>query len=370
MRNHQWLKRMGILAAALLGASSIHAQDVTFNTLPALRVTTPVPSGLHVPGDADGNGVSDIFLFNANTSQVAYWLMNTSDATGAVTKLSSHTFNVTTGYFVGAIGDFNSDGLADLVFTSSKNDLYLWTNNGQGGFTSTQLDSYPAGWLLIGAGDVDGDGQDDLLWLNPTACQFGYWLMKNGVHTESKTINITCGYYPLSIGYYTPSNRLSVLWTSAAQDLYVWDSAGNGFTSYSLGTYGPGSTMVALGGGYEGSLMSKIYIASNQTAFGLELDRTFDEIGQQTLWQTTEWWLDSSYRLPWSSAGFLIEGRGTNMTGVIYQHGSTQLEVCPPLGGSGYESTPAPMPYTCPSFSIPSGWKVIGAMANGIVPGG
>ena len=370
MQNHRWLTRIGVLAVALLGASSIYAQGVSFNTLPALRVTTPVPSGLRVPGDADGNGVSDIFLFNTTTSQVAYWLMNTSDATGTVTKLNSHTFNVTAGYFVGAIGDFNSDGLADLVFTSSKNDLYLWTNNGQGGFTSTQLDSYPAGWVLIGAGDVDGDGQDDLLWLNPTACQFGYWLMKNGVHTESKTITITCGYYPLSIGYYTPSNRLSVLWTSAAQDLYVWDSAGNGFTSYSLGTYGPGSTMVALGGGYEGTLMSKIYIASNQTAYGLELDRTFDQIGQQTLWQTTEWWLDSSYRLPWSSAGFLIEGRGTNMTGVIYQHGSTQLEVCPPLGGSGYESTPAPMPYTCPSFSIPSGWKVIGAMANGIVPGG
>ena len=118
------------------------------------------------------------------------------------------------------------------------------------------------------------------------------------------------------------------------------------------------------------TLMSKIYIASDQTAYGLELDRTFNEIGQQTLWQTTEWWLDSSYRLPWSSAGFLIEGRGTNMTGVIYQHGAQQLEVCPPLGGSGYESTPAPMPYTCPSFSIPSEWKVIGAMANGIVPGG
>ncbi|WP_333680493.1 hypothetical protein [Dyella sp.] len=104
-----------------------------------------------------------------------------------------------------------------------------------------------------------------------------------------------------------------------------------------------------------GSLISLIYIASNQTAFGLELDRTFDQIGNQTLWQTTEWWLDNSYQLPWSSAGFLIEGRGTNITGVIYQHGAAQLEVCPPLGGSGYESTPAPMPYTCPSFSISFG---------------
>jgi hypothetical protein len=369
MRNQRWWKVVSILAV-LWGPVAASAQTVSFDTLPALRVTTPVPSGLTVPGDVDGNGVSDIFLFNTSTSQVQYWLMNTSDATGAVTKLSTKTFNVTPGYFVGAIGDFNGDGLADLVLTSSNDDLVLWTNNGSGAFTSSSLGTYTAGWVLVGAGDVDGDGQDDLLWFNATTCQLSYWLIKNGVHTETNTTSVTCGYYPLSIGYYSPSNRISIIWTNASQDLQIWDSAGNQFTPYAFGQYGPGSTIVALGGGYEGTLISMIYIASTETAYGLELDRYFTEMGQQTMWQTTDWWLDTSYRLPWSSAGFLIEGRGTNMTGVIYQHGTEQLEACPPLGGSGYISTPAPMPYTCPSFAIPSGWKVIGAMANGIVPGG
>jgi hypothetical protein len=135
----------------------------------------------------------------------------------------------------------------------------------------------------------------------------------------TNTTNVTCGYYPLSIGYYTPSNRISIIWTNAAQDLQIWDSAGNQFTPYTFGSYGPGSTMVAMGGGYEGTLMSLIYIASNQTAFGLELDRSFNQVGQQTLWQTTEWWLDSAYELPWSSAGFLIEGRTTDMTGTPHK---------------------------------------------------
>ncbi|MBE1162261.1 FG-GAP repeat domain-containing protein [Dyella acidiphila] len=367
MRSYRWLAVAGFVMAGFVSAMA-QAQTVSFNNLPALRVTTPVPSGLHVPGDADGNGVSDIFLFNTSSSQVSYWLMDTNDATGAVTKLDTYTYSVTPGYFVGAIGDFNGDGLADMVLTSSNRDLVLWTNNGSGGFTTSSLGTYDSGWILVGAGDVNGDGQDDLLWLNPTTCQFSYWTIQNGVKVNAVTTSITCGYYPISIGYYTPSNRLSIIWTSAAQDLQIWDSAGNQFTPYSLGTFGPGSTLIALGGGYEGSQTSLIYTNSSTVAFGLELDRYFNSSGQQTSWQPVDWWADDSYTLPWSSAGFLIEGRGSNMTGMIYQHGATKIEVCPPLGGAGYESTPAPMPNTCPSFAIPSGWRVIGATANGIVP--
>jgi hypothetical protein len=369
MHRRRWLAVLSVLAV-LSGPAAVSAQSVNFSTLPVLRVTTPVPSGLHVPGDADGNGVSDIYLYSTNLHEVQTWLMDTNDATGAVTKLGTQTFSVPSGYYVGAIGDFNGDGLADMVLTSNNDDVVLWTNNGSGGFTTSTLGTYTPGWVLVGAGDVDGDGQDDLLWFNATTCQFSYWLIKNGVSTETNTTNVTCGYYPLSIGYYTPSNRLSIIWTDAAQDLQIWDSGDNVFASYSLGNFGPGSTMIAMGGGYEGTLMSLIYTAPNQTAQGVEVDRSFNANFQQTQWGTTEWWLDDSYQLPWSSAGFLIEGRGTNMTGVIYQHGAAQIQVCPPVGGTGYESTPAPMPGTCPNFAIPSGWKVIGAMANGIVPGG
>lgn len=362
------LYRFMLAAAFTLGATQVAAQQVSFGTLPAMQVTTPVPMGTHVPNDADGNGVSDIYLFNASTSQLAIWLMDTNDSTGAVTKIGTQTFTVPLTYNVGAIGDFNGDGLADVVITSNNHDLYLWTNNGQGGFNSTSLGTYAAGWVLFGAGDVDGDGQDDLLWFNATTCQFSYWAMQAGQHVGTNTISVPCGYHPLSIGYYTPSNRLSIIWTSAANDLQMWDSLTTGFTSYALGGYGSGSTLLALGGGYAGTGLSYIFIDSGSYAFGYSLDRSFDASGLQTNVSTTAYWLDSNYTLPWTSAGYLIEGRGTNMTGVIYQHGALKIEVCPPAGGAGFESTPAPMPNTCPIFSVGSQWKIVGAMGNGIVP--
>jgi hypothetical protein len=371
----QWWLPVAFVTVLALSAAQARAQAITFGTLPALQVSTPIPGNKHVPGDMDGNGISDLFWFNPAASQFAYWLMNT-DSSGAVTRVGSRTFNITPGYFVGAIGDLNGDGLADVVFTSNNDDLYLWTNNGAGGFTSKKLESYPAGWLLVGAGDIDGDGQDDLLWLNPSQCEFGYWLMKNGVHKSTKIIHITCGYYPLSLGYYTPTNRLSIIWTSALNDLYAWDSTGSGFVSYSLGGYGQSQTLVAFGGGYAGANMSLITDQAVPSqppvaiAYGGSLSRMFSASMKQMSYYTTPIW-DGGVVLPLSSAGYLIEGRGVNLTGLIYQFaGNQQIGVCPPVGGvyGTYENGPAPMPATCPTFAYPAGWYVIGAMANGIVP--
>jgi hypothetical protein len=379
----RWWHPVAFAMVLALGATQVKSQDISFGTLPALQVATPIPGSTRVPGDMDGNGISDLLWFNPTTSQFAYWLMDT-DSTGAVTRIGSRTFNITPGYFVGAVGDFNGDGLADVVFTSNNRDLYLWTNNGAGGFTSKQLASYPAGWLLVGAGDIDGDGQDDLLWLNPSQCEFGYWLMKNGVPTTTKAIKIACSYYPLSIGYYTPTNRLSIVWTSELNDLYIWDSTASGFVSYPLGGYGQGQTLVAFGGGYAGTGMSLITAAPYPPGTGPQgfgsgtgnsLSRSFNTSFQQTSYVTDDIW-SGGITLPLSSAGYLVEGNNINVTGVIYlgrfyQEGDIDLAVCPTVDNSslGYLRTgPAPLANECPAFSFPQGWYVIGAMANGIVP--
>jgi len=393
------VKPFATLAAGYGSSSPV----VSFETLPALQVTTPIPGSMHTPNDFNGDGTSDLLWFNPSSSQVGYWTMTAiyppNGVSGGVTRTGVTTYNVTPNYFVGAVGDFNDDGYADLVFTSPNRDLWLWTNNQHGGFTSTRIGttSYPSQWQLIGAGDVNGDGHDDLLWLDPSECKFGYWTMNGAVVTGYYTIDIACGYYPISIGYYTPSNRLSIIWTSAANDLYIWDSVGsstggsigNGFNAYNVSSYFPGiGSITSLGGGYQGK---NIGIEAYQPVpgggdqfpqgTGTLFSRSFDASGNQTGIQLTPIYamaVNANYSPAYvSSAGYVIAGHGLNSTGVYnIDVGNMIIGTGGFPGDTRFSGNAPEMPGPPGGVSTyglgdtwiyPSGWWVVGALFNGTV---
>jgi FG-GAP-like repeat len=398
----QW--RGGSLLFILLGTLSLlaHAGNADIPrpalitdppTLPsALQVTTPKPGSTYVPGDFDGNGTSDIVWFNFNVqSQVGYWTMSATNVNlplgGGVTRTGLRSFNVTRGYFVGAVGDLNGDGYADLVFTGANNDVWLWANDQHGGFISTQIGTFPAGWELVGAGDVDGDGYDDLLWVNPDLCQFAYWNMHGAVRTGYKIINIACGYYPIALGYFTPSNRISILWTDRrigseaygdiAAHLYMWDSTGTGFKSYDWSSYVNGgalyfSNVFAIGGGYMGQGIGVQFYEKSSSGFddagqGFLFSRSFDEQGNETQVTQTETWSGGIDN--WvGSGGYVIQGNGINATGLylVDPHAGTIATGGLP-GPSAFYSGPAPYPLvgtgSGDSWTYPSSWFVLGAPA-------
>ena len=380
--------------ASQIAALSSSSPVVSFGTLPALQVTTPIPGSHHIPGDFNGDGTSDLLWFNPSISQVGYWTMTATvppnSTGGGVTRTGIKTYGVTQGYFVGAVGDFNNDGYADLVFTSANRDLWLWTNNQQGGWTSAYMGTYPSQWQLIGAGDINGDGYDDLLWLNPSACQFAYWTMRGTTRTGSKVIPVQCGYYPISIGYYTPSNRLSILWTSAANDLYIWDTnggstdgnTGNGFNAYGLTSYLPANShIISVGGGYEGQNIGlQVYELGSDGNYDIVqtqlFSRSFDPSGRQTGVQVTPA-LNPSTQLEnyLGSAGYVIAGNGVNNTGVYNIDPGTMVISTGGLLNSSPSSTGSASGYPALMqdysygniWSYPSGWWVVGALFNGTV---
>ncbi|WP_266183958.1 FG-GAP repeat domain-containing protein [Dyella humicola] len=149
-----------------------------------------------IPYDLNGDCVSDILWMNDQTHQFGWWLMGppyTQSGTQYLSRTVGGTLSVTPGYWIAASGDFNGDFKADLVWTSNNRDLYLWTSTGTG-FSSQYIGTYPAGWKLVGAADIDGDGIDDLIWENDEACEYGYWLMNGNTVKSSKAMSVTCGF--------------------------------------------------------------------------------------------------------------------------------------------------------------------------------
>jgi hypothetical protein len=159
--------------------------------------------------------------------------------------LSYHSQSVNSTWKFATTGDFNGDGMADVVWTDPSNNVYLWSSTG-GGFTSNLVARNAPGWSVVGSGDVDGDGNADLLVYNPSPARLGWWLM-NG----STVLSYHSQYAPSSswkfaaTGDFNGDGRSDVAWLVNGNALYLWTSTGSGFTqSGSVGKYTPGWTIV------------------------------------------------------------------------------------------------------------------------------
>ena len=118
-------------------------------------------------GDVDGDG--DLDLIASAGSNLVNVLLNGGDATGSNTG----TFGGTQAVAVGnnsvyvALGDVDGDGDLDLLAANySDNTVSVCFNNGSGTFGAAQAVAVGSGVGHLALGDVDGDGDLDLVTAN------------------------------------------------------------------------------------------------------------------------------------------------------------------------------------------------------------
>jgi hypothetical protein len=132
-------------------------------------------------GDFNGDGKNDVVWVNDTTRQVTVWYMG--GAQGNV--LQSWDWLSQAGYpgwQIAAIADFNGDGKPDIVGVNDATRqaivIYLGGAQGTTVLGSSWLSSAGVpGWTIVGARDFDGDGKPDLLWQNDTTRQVTVWYM-------------------------------------------------------------------------------------------------------------------------------------------------------------------------------------------------
>jgi FG-GAP-like repeat len=98
---------------------------------------------------------------------------------------------IPTNWSVVGTGDFNGDGMSDIVWRDDSGNTAIWLMRGASVLSFGGLGNVPINWTLSLVGDFDGDGKSDLLWRdtnevswNGTSGDTSIWFM-NGTTINS-----------------------------------------------------------------------------------------------------------------------------------------------------------------------------------------
>ena len=141
-------------------------------------------------GDANKDAVADYYWRNSATGQNACWLMNRQGAIANIVLLQPV---VDPAWNIVAVGDMNGDGQADLLWHNPTNGVNVWWVMQGLEYKElkfiTPLDPLYKDWEIKGVGDVDQDGQLDIFWSNRTTKQMAWWVM-DGLQNSSRSFSI------------------------------------------------------------------------------------------------------------------------------------------------------------------------------------
>jgi subtilisin family serine protease len=129
----------------------------------------------------------------------------------------------------GGRGDFNADGWSDIVWrNTSTGQLYAWFMSGtrqvSGSFFTPATVANV--WQVQGIGDLDGDGDNDLLWHNTSTGQLYAWFMDGLAQVNGNFLtpsSVATVWQIQGLADLNADNKLDILWrnTSTGQ-LYAW----------------------------------------------------------------------------------------------------------------------------------------------------
>lgn len=120
-------------------------------------------------GDVNGDGLDDLIWNAAQEKNHIYVGIANNNGTFTFLPKQLRPENGWTSYKT-LVGDINGDGRADLIWNApvENNHIYVGLANSDGSFTflPKQLHSVKGSWKSYKAyvGDVNGDGRDDLIW--------------------------------------------------------------------------------------------------------------------------------------------------------------------------------------------------------------
>ena len=176
-------------------------------------------------GDFNGDGRDDI-LWRRDDGAMTNWLGTTS---GSFADNSTNASDVVSPiWHIAGIGDFNGDGRDDILWSRDDGALTNWLGQANGGFVSNGANASTVvsrDWRIVGTGDFNGDGRDDILWRKDSG-DLSNWLgQPNGGWLDNNAIAGTVvenSWKVIGTGDFNGDSRDDILWRHIDGRLTNW----------------------------------------------------------------------------------------------------------------------------------------------------
>lgn len=323
----------GVADSSSSSADNVHSMNNTAALIAAFEPTmveTPPPLvTTYVHNDVNGDGKSDIVWRSKNNAQSAFWIMNGAQLA------SSFAAPVNTNYKLIATGDFNGDGMMDMIWTDGAS-MWMWTGNGSS-FTSVYMRPYPTRWTVVGTGDLDGDGKTDLIWA--TSGEIAEWLMNGPAFTATYSQNLPSGWQYLTVGDFDGDGKADLLLTNGtAMQMWTNFNAGS-FTQVATHDYPPGWTILGAGDVNGDGMADLLWRDNAHTRFAYWIMDGPQLVNSAAIYVSPQW-----------QFGTMGDFYGNGLTGFVW-YNTSQIVMWPGSSTGNYQGVVV--------HSSPSAWTML-----------
>ncbi len=219
----------------LISCSGVFSQAVVSNTY-----GTSVNLKAVSTGDLNSDGIMDVLWHNPTTGELSVWLLGVNGVVTEEQTLSQKcdlASNCGASWQVVGIGKFNSDTIADILWhNSATGEFSTWLLDTKRAVIGKQTLSQKCepvlnctpNWQVVGTGNFNSDGVTDILWHNLTTGELSTWLLNvNGTVVETKTLlqrcnsGLTC--QVSNLGDFNADGLTDILWYDpTANNFPIW----------------------------------------------------------------------------------------------------------------------------------------------------
>lgn len=218
----------GVVTNIFTGQTSFVWQDIAFWDL-----SFQAPTALAVSGDQSGDGNADVLFRNSVDGQNALWEM-----TGGTRDANTGVEMVGTDWTIVGDGDYNGDGFQDILWRSDTGQMAIWLMQAGTRIANLSLPTVSdSNWTVVGDGDYNCDGEADVLWRNTLTGANAIWQINGSALTANYgvlTVSNT-DWKVIADGDFTGDGKADILWRndiSGVVALWEMDGAAREFNLY------------------------------------------------------------------------------------------------------------------------------------------